>query len=117
MRHNKPGWMRWMRKDHAKGQPWRRDDVVRDKWTRLNVEVLEPRLAPADVASLWSPYLACNDGVGDAGKLHAVNLDPSLAAHAEIWTGQLVYLNLGGAQDVAYQGPIAVSGINVPAFQ
>ncbi len=123
------------------------------RWRKLNIELLEPRLAPtADLAAHATDHLYDLTPGGnlplkvadDAANrlqivdqqtavtgtplsaanitltaLAATGLDTHAASQLgmDAFAGQVVYLDLQGASGVRYNGPIQVSGIDVPAFQ
>ncbi|HYT95525.1 MAG TPA: hypothetical protein VEL76_42795, partial [Gemmataceae bacterium] len=99
------------------------------------LEELEPRLAPAanlaypaidpfssDLALVAGPYVGEDLPqfvVKETGTvLAATGLDTRALSGpgADSVAGQVVFLELGGAQDVRYDGPVSLSGFDVPAF-
>src|SRR5262249_14139164 len=70
------------------------------------LEVLEDRTAPALLSGGPSPH--CDD----PSTIRLVDEPPA----AEL-AGQVIVLDLDGAHGVNYDGPVTVSGIDVPAFR
>ncbi|MFC1603775.1 PKD domain-containing protein [Planctomycetota bacterium] len=90
--------------------------------------LIEIRGPPADMASsLTTPDLstyATLDGSAEMSdvegiyQLNATNLPGLQLVNPDIssWEGQIIYLDFDGEQDVTYNGPVVVEGIDVPEF-
>ncbi|MBL7189126.1 MAG: cadherin-like domain-containing protein [Phycisphaerae bacterium] len=89
---------------------------------------IEIRGPPVDVPDSLGTFILSNyatsdgfaktSGVGGLYQLKAPDLpglqldDPDISS----WNRQVVYLDFDGAEDVTYNGPVSVEGIDVPAF-
>jgi len=100
----------------------------RAKRAALLFEALEPRvLLSSDPIPVPLPSAVLDPETSAAGPTFIVDATPppqparigasSGAAALPSAAGQVFHLDLDGARDVTYDGPITVTGIDVPAFQ
>src|SRR5262245_27062408 len=75
----------------------------------LRLEQLESRVLLHSGSNILDPHPV----VGDSQQINQLGKGLTVGANA---ASQLVFLDLDGAENVRYQGPVVVSGIDVPPF-
>ena len=61
-------------------------------------------------------HSAASDAINNAGpRLHLPALQP-VAGDASAFSGEVFYLDIDGANDVLYDGPVEIDGIDVPVY-
>ena len=106
----------------------RRQHRFRSKLQNMVFELLEPRLllsaAPFHTAALAQAGMDLTFRLeNESGPVTQQRIDNALdtveseVVKRDAFAGQVIYLDVDGARNVTYDGPITVSGIDVPVFK